>query len=342
MRTVYSPEHRLHHPRQELSDGRLVAAVEVPARAEMAFEAVTAAGIGAVVEPEPVSPALLARVHAPGYLEFLEGFWGRWRAAGRAYDALPLAWPVPGLRRILPRDIDGQLSYYSFDAGTPLTPGTWQAALAGASVAATAAKLIAEGDGAAFALCRPPGHHAAADYFGGYCFLNNAAIAAECLLDRGAARVAILDLDYHHGNGTQSIFYDRGEVLFVSLHADPRDEYPFFLGHRDETGVGAGAGCNVNLPLPLGTDYAAYKAAFGQAAARIAGSGAEALVVSLGLDTYEGDPISKFRLKSEDYLDLGGRLAGLRLPTLIVFEGGYAIDALGANLVNVLTGFENR
>ena len=200
--------------------------------------------------------------------------------------------------------------------------------------------LLRQGERAAFALCRPPGHHAAAAAMGGYCYLNNAAIAVQALRDLGVARVAVLDVDYHHGNGTQSIFYDRADVFFVSLHGDPRVEYPYFLGHADERGSGTGLGCNLNLPLPLGTAWSGYGPALDGACQAIATYGPEVLVVSLGVDTFEADPISKFKLTSDDYLRIGRRIASLRRPTLFVFEGGYAVDAVGVNAVNVLQGFE--
>ncbi|MDZ7748391.1 MAG: hypothetical protein U5K43_05745 [Halofilum sp. (in: g-proteobacteria)] len=171
--------------------------------------------------------------------------------------------------------------------------------------------------------------------------IDNAAIAAQRLLDRGATRVALLDVDYHHGNGTQSIFYERADVLFASLHADPLDEFPYFLGHADETGAGPGAGCNANYPLALGTRWAAYAEALDDACRRIAAFGADALVVSLGVDTYAGDPISQFRLGCDDFPRLGARLARLRLPTQFVLEGGYAVAELGVNAVGVLSGFED-
>jgi acetoin utilization deacetylase AcuC-like enzyme len=170
--------------------------------------------------------------------------------------------------------------------------------------------------------------------------LNNAAIAAQALRDAGAERVAILDVDYHHGNGTQSIFYDRADVLFVSLHAHPAQEYPFFLGYEDETGEGAGEGFNLNYPMRWQTAWDAYRDAFDSALGKIKGFGPDLVVVSLGVDTFESDPISSFRLKSADYLEMGRRIATLRRSTLFVFEGGYAVDELGVNVVNVLTGFE--
>jgi acetoin utilization deacetylase AcuC-like enzyme len=189
------------------------------------------------------------------------------------------------------------------------------------------------------ALTRPPGHHAGADFFGGYCFLNNAALAAQALRDSGAKRVAVLDVDYHHGNGTQSLFYERPDVLTVSIHGDPRTEYPFFLGHADERGEGDGFGHNLNLPLPAGTGFATWRSALMQALEHIGHYGADALVVALGVDTYEGDPISRFTLASDDYLSVGRDLASLHLPTALTLEGGYAVAAMGVNVVNVLEGF---
>ena len=180
------------------------------------------------------------------------------------------------------------------------------------------------------------------DFFGGYCFLNNAALAAQALRDAGHPRVAVLDVDYHHGNGTQSLFYDRADVFFASLHGDPRTEYPFYLGHADERGSGAGEGCNLNLPLPRGTGFAAWRTALHTALEAIAAHGATALVVSLGVDTFAGDPISGFGLASADYLAVGRDLASAGLPTVLVFEGGDAVAEVGVNTVNVREGSVGR
>ena len=224
-------------------------------------------------------------------------------------------------------------------ARSPFTAVTWVAARAGAACALSAAQRLVQGDRAAFALSRPPGHHAGMDFFGGYCFLNNAALAAQHLRDAGMERVAVLDIDYHHGNGTQAIFYDRPDVFFASIHGDPRTEYPFYLGHADETGVGGGLGANLNIPLPRGTGFEVWFAALEHTLGAIQRFGAQALVVSLGMDTFVGDPISGFTLHSADYLRVGERLAAAGLPTALVFEGGYAVDEVGVNAVNVLEGF---
>ncbi|MEZ5788023.1 MAG: histone deacetylase family protein [Xanthobacteraceae bacterium] len=340
MITVYSDEHRFQDGKAELHDGKLVSCFEMPRRAELVLAEVRRAELGPIVPPQLFGLDPVRRVHAPDFVDFLRSAWDAWVAEHGEHDALPFTWLAPGMRRKLPDHIDGKLGYYSFDAGTPITAGTWRAMTAAANVALTGAHLVADGERGAFALCRPPGHHAGRAYYGGYCFFNNAAIAAQALRDRGAGRVAVLDIDYHHGNGTQDIFYDRGDVLVISLHADPKQEYPYFLGFADETGTGAGEGCTANYPLPWGTDWTAYAEALDHALGRITGFGAEALVLSLGVDTYKGDPISKFQLDSLDFCAIGRRIAELRLPTLIVMEGGYAVDAIGTNALNVLREFE--
>lgn len=344
MQTVYTEAHRQQDGHSELFEGRLVAPFEMPRRAEIVIGRVREVELGPIRPPETFGLGPVERIHDKGFVAFLRDAWKDWVATGREFDALPHVWPVPGLGRRLSESIDGRLGYYAIDAGTPIVAGTWAAITASADVALTGEKLLAAGAPAAFALCRPPGHHAGSDFYGGYCFFNNAAIAAQAMRDRGLKRVAILDVDYHHGNGTQQIFYQRGDVLTVSLHADPKQEFPYFIGYADETGAGEGEGegFHLNLPLPWGTDWSGYGAALDHALQRIRDFGAEAVVVSLGLDTFEQDPISRFKLKTEDYPRMGEKIAGLKLPTLFVFEGGYAVDALGVNAVGVLTGFEGR
>jgi acetoin utilization deacetylase AcuC-like enzyme len=354
MLIVHNPHHARHQGRQEMYRGRLVPCHEVPARLDHVLAELQKRPPGELHTPEELGAgaddvafaAVLARIHAPRYLDFLAGAWDEWVAldpANAALDALPSVWPVRGFRAdVVPANFAARLGLYSFDAGSPLTSGTWAAARAGAQCAVLAARAVF-GAGAkhrsAFALTRPPGHHAGADFFGGYCFLNNAALAAQTLCDLGAARVAVLDVDYHHGNGTQSLFFERADVLTVSIHGDPRTEYPFFLGHADERGEGAGEGFNLNLPLPRGTGFDGWRTALHQALDRIARADVQALVVALGVDTFEGDPISGFRLRSADYLRVGAEIATLRLPTVFTFEGGYAVAEVGVNAVNVLEGF---
>jgi len=343
MLTIYSDRHHLHHGTAELIDGTLQPCFELPRRADMILARVREVGLGKVIEPRSFGLDPVRRVHDAGFVDFLARAWTDWTALGRTNDALPLVWPVPSVRHDrVPDHIDGRLGFYSSDAGVPITAGTWQAIQAGADVALTGAEAILDGAASAFALCRPPGHHAASAAMGGYCYLNNAAIAAQYLRDRGLATVAILDVDYHHGNGTQQIFDARPDVLFVSLHADPRGEYPYFLGYADERGSGAGLGATVNYPLPAGTAWTAYAAALDDACAAVAAFAPDAIVVSLGVDTYEHDPISQFRLTRDDFPRLGAAIAPLGRPTLFVMEGGYAVDDLGINAVGVLQGFERR
>jgi acetoin utilization deacetylase AcuC-like enzyme len=242
---------------------------------------------------------------------------------------------------VRPKTIEALLGYYSFDGGASFVKGTWDAIKSSYDVALTAAGIVKAGERAAFALCRPPGHHAGAAFMGGYCYINNAAVTAQWFRDQGAARVSILDVDYHHGNGTQEIFYQRGDVQVLNLHGDPMTEYPFFLGHADERGAGEGEGFNHNYPMPFGTDWENWSAALEDACGKLRAYAPDVVVVSLGVDTFEKDPISRFKLKSADYPKIGRRIAALGLPTLFVMEGGYAVDEIGINAVGVLTGFES-
>lgn len=337
MITVYSPDHALHHGRAELIDGQLLPPVEKPERATIILSHIQEAQLGTVLPPQEFRLEPILRVHDQAFVTFLERAWDVWRAGHGERDALPLNWPSRSFRQRIPESILGQLSYYSFDAATPITAGTYRAARTAVNVALTAAEYVRNGRHA-FALCRPPGHHAAKDLYGGYCFLNNAAVTAQAFIDAGA-RVAVLDVDYHHGNGTQSIFYDRDDVLFVSLHADPAHEYPYFLGYADEHGVGLGAGFNLNIPLPHGTAWPAYQAGLERALNRIKRFAPDVLVVSLGVDTAEGDPISLFRLQMDDFSRLGEQIKGLAVPTLLVMEGGYATGRMGQLVVKVLEAF---
>ncbi|MBT9595535.1 MAG: histone deacetylase family protein [Vitreoscilla sp.] len=348
MLIVHNPLHHRHAGRHEMFRGKLVPCHESPARLGHVMAELARRPQGPLREPGLPDMALIRRVHAPRYLDFLAGAWDEWVAldpSNAELDALPSVWPIRGFRHdVAPANFAARLGLYSFDSGSPLTAGTWEASLAGAACAIDAARAIAAPGGprAAMALTRPPGHHAGPDFFGGYCFLNNAALAAQALREAGALRVAVVDVDYHHGNGTQTIFEPRADVLTVSIHGDPRTEYPFYLGHADERGHGAGEGFNLNLPLPAGTDFATWRQALAHALEAVRHFGAEALVVPLGVDTFEGDPISRFTLASADYLQIGHDLAGVGLPTVFTMEGGYAVAEVGVNVVNVLEGFANH
>ncbi|MEM6489261.1 MAG: histone deacetylase family protein [Pseudomonadota bacterium] len=337
---LYSEAHRQRDARTELHGGMLVPPFERPERMDMILAAMAGRALPAPVPPEPQPWARIAAVHAADYLTFLEGAWDAWAGAGNRGEAMPTVWPSRRMARaVVPEDIEGRLGWYALAGETAISPGTWAAARAAADVALTGAARLASGARAAFALTRPPGHHAAQDMYGGYCFLNNAALAAQALRDDGAARVAVLDVDFHHGNGTQAIFYDRADVFFASLHGDPLHAFPHFLGGAEETGRGPGEGANVNYPLPRGTGWAVWAEALEDALARIARHGAEALVVSLGVDTYTHDPIGFFALDGPDFTTLGRRLGRVGVPVLFVMEGGYAIDAIGENVANVLEGY---
>jgi acetoin utilization deacetylase AcuC-like enzyme len=340
MKTFYSPVHREHAPKQEFEQGRLAPAVEIPERVERVRARIAERKLGPTLAPSAFDDAAITRVHDGEFVSFLAGAHAEWRAryGDDAADAIPSCWPSRGMREARRGDIESRLGTYSFDTATPITKGTWSAARAGVDVALSAVEVVAAGEHSAFALTRPPGHHASRDVFGGYCYLNNVAIAAQWLSDRGL-RPAILDVDYHHGNGTQEIFYGRSDVLFASLHADPATDYPHFSGFADERGDGTGEDATLNLPMPRETAWSGYAEALTRASGAIDSFGADILLVSLGLDTYEYDPISFFRIRTEDYLRMGAAIAKLGKPTLFVFEGGYHVEALAENTTNVLEGF---
>jgi acetoin utilization deacetylase AcuC-like enzyme len=346
MKVFYNDQHPLHHGRHEMFRGKLVPCVEVPARADFVLEELRARGLGDIAAAPEVDLSALERVHAKRYLDFLSTAWQEWVAldpANAELDALPSYWPIRTFRSdVLPASFPARMGLFSYDAGSPITAGTWAAARQGAACAVGAADHLLQGGRSAFVLTRPPGHHAGHDFFGGYCFVNNAAVAAQRLRDGGLDRVAVLDIDYHHGNGTQAIFYERGDVFFASVHGDPHTEYPYYLGYADERGAGAGSDCNLNLPLPRRSGFDRWREAMADAVQAIQRFGAQAVVVSLGLDTFAGDPIAGFTLQSSDYLRIGDDLGATGLPTLFVFEGGYAVAEVGVNTVNVLEAFKQR
>jgi acetoin utilization deacetylase AcuC-like enzyme len=334
MRIFWDERQRRHAPAQELHNGGFTAYAEHCGRVDSML-----AALASTAPPADYGMGPLLRVHPPAYLDFLGAAFSDWRAAGRPGDASGYVWPVVRRRALDLDRIDARLGRYSMDASTPIAEGTWESAYWSAQSALSALGAMLAGERSAFALCRPPGHHAGADYAGGYCYLNNAAIAAAAARAAGISRVAILDLDYHHGNGTQDIFWEQGDIFFASIHADPRTDYPFFWGHADERGEGEGEGATLNLPLPRGTGMRDYEAALDGALAAIAGFGAGLLVCSFGADTFSGDPISFFALETGDYGPVARRVASLGLPSLIVMEGGYATSELGRNVAAFLGGF---
>ena len=340
MLTVFSEKHALRDAKTELYGGELVPPFECPVRAEYILERLKSVNLGEIITPDEFGLDPITRIHDRGFLNFLEQCWKDWVAVGYKGEAIPTIWPSRRTQQRIPNHIEGRMGYYALAGETSISSGTWEAARASANVALTAQAAIKNGANEAFALCRPPGHHAAGDMYGGYCFINNAAVAAQAFIDQDASRVAILDVDFHHGNGTQDIFYDRADVMFVSLHGDPIDAFPHFLGYADETGTGSGEGFNHNYPMGPGTNFKTWGLALADACKKIANYGPDALVISLGVDTFEHDPISFFKLTSDDFKRYGATIGGLKLPTLFIMEGGYAVDEIGLNAVNVLQGYE--
>ena len=337
MHIVYSDQHRLHDPSGYISRGRIVPSPECPERADRFIKALHQAGYE---DSEPHDHGLgpLAAIHSPDYLDFLMHGHAAWTAQPGAGPEI-IANAHPG-RNVLtrPEGIVGLAGYHMADTACPIGDGTWEAANASAQVALTAADAVIEGAPAAYALCRPPGHHAYADIAGGFCFLNNVAIAAQYLRQHHE-RVAILDVDVHHGNGTQGIFYDRADVFFASIHADPANFYPFFSGYAHERGNGDGQGYNLNLPLAPGSGDAVFLEALATALAAIRRFAPSLLLVSLGLDAQENDPLGVLKVTTDGFAHIGAEIARLRMPTLIVQEGGYLCPELAENLIGFLTGF---
>jgi len=341
MLSVYSEKHRLRNPKTELNGGKLVTPFECPVRVEYILERLKSEKIGYIIKPKEFGLDPISRIHDTHFLTFLEQCWGDWVASGYEGEAIPIVWPSRAMpRKRIPNQIDGKMGYYALAGDTAISNGTWEAARASANVALTAQEAIKNGAKEAFALCRPPGHHASSDMYGGYCFINNAAIAAQAFIDQGASRVAIIDVDFHHGNGTQDIFYNRSDVMFLSLHGDPKDAFPHFLGYDDEKGAGNGEGFNFNYPMGPGTSFKTWGSALNQACKKVANYAPDALIISLGVDTFKNDPISFFKLQSDDFKRYGATIGALKLPTLFIMEGGYAVEEIGINAVNVLQGYE--
>lgn len=338
MQVVYSEAHFRHQPPEVISRGRGQPHVEVARRAEALIAAARRDG-HEILAPAEYGGAPRAAVHSPDYLAFLEEAWREWQALP---DPTPVVQPHASPGRHMtgrPTGIVGRAGWYVTTNSAPIVEGTWSAACAATDVAVHAAELVMEGASAVYALCRPPGHHAFADTAGGFCYFNNVAVAAE-RLRRRFPRVAILDIDVHHGNGTQGIFYRRPDVFFVSLHGDPSDFFPFFAGYGHERGEDAGRGFNLNLAMPPGTADSGFLETLDTGLAAIRRFVPDVLLVSLGFDAYELDPIGILKVTTGGFGEVARRIGGLDLPTVLVQEGGYNCDALGANLSSFLNGFE--
>lgn len=337
MKTVFDAGQRAHDPQFFLSSGAAQPCPEKPARIDALLGAVTRMG-GPVIAPPDAGIAPIARIHPQRYLSFLQTIHSRWtRIAGASAEVIPNIHPA-NRSDGYPLSAVGQAGFHMTDTSCPISAQTWAAAYASAQTAIHGADLVLGGERAAYALCRPPGHHAFAELAGGFCYLNNSAIAAQRLIDAGR-RVAILDVDLHHGNGTQGIFYDRPDVLTVSIHAHPERYYPFFWGYPDERGAGAGQGANLNLCLERGTADDGFMAALDTGMQAVADWGADTLVLALGLDAFAGDPFAGLAVTTPGFGRIGRAVAGMGLPVLIVQEGGYLCPELGDNLEAVLRGF---
>lgn len=344
MKVVYTLRHRSHHPQFELENGALQEPFEHPGRAEIIRSALAADGFFEFIAPDEWGTEPIEAVHDPGLVDFLAEAWLEYQQAnGFTHDVVPDLFSLAAIRDGMGRGtepvaIDARLGWWCFETTTPITQGTYAAARSSVDVALTAADQVVKGEPVAYGLCRPPGHHAARAAYGGYCFFNNAAIVAHHVADSTGSKVAVLDVDYHHGNGTQQIFYERADVQVVSLHGDPVRAYPYLTGFRDEIGAGSGRGTTSNYPLPARTDDDDYLAALTAACAEIAAFGAEMVVVSLGLDTYFDDPISDLAVTPDGFERSGDLVRQLGLPTVVLQEGGYATDELGDNVRRWLSG----
>lgn len=333
-----------HAPQFFLQRGQVRAHYEIPARAEALLAACQASGLPIAIAA-PADLASLQAVHDAAYLAFLADGYSAWRAlADAGPEMVPNIHPSPemiALRPTPPASMIGKLGWFTADLACPIGPDTWLAARAGAGVALAAAAHLAQ-HRSAYALTRPPGHHSYRGRAGGHCYLNNAAIAAEALRRQGAARVAILDIDSHHGNGTQDIFYARGDIFFASVHGDPSGYYPWYVGHADERGIGPGEGKNLNLPLRLGSGDAEWLQAIGMALAAIGKFQPDALVVSLGFDASRDEPLAALQVTEDGFARAGELVGALHLPTAIIQEGGYNVAVMGTLLSRFLAGFSTH
>jgi acetoin utilization deacetylase AcuC-like enzyme len=345
MKWFYSESHRRHDADVEVWAGATVPSTEVVARAVAIATALSEDPLfeeGTVTE-HGVAP--IERVHDPALVHWLEGAWSECRPFSSRREVIPDTIRHAGFADALAHFSEplgsamGRLGYWCFDTMTPIVEGTYDAARGAVDVALSALDAVLEGESSAYALCRPPGHHAGRSMIGGFCYFNNAAIVAATMTQKLAGPVAVLDVDFHHGNGTQQIFYGRSDVIYVSLHADPDREFPYFAGRSDELGRGEGEGANRNFVLGAGVDDAQYLETLARALDFIKGFSIKGLVISLGVDTYELDPICDLKLTTAGYARMGALVAGLALPTVIVQEGGYHVRDIGINVRSWLRGY---
>ncbi|MCC9621422.1 histone deacetylase family protein [Thalassospira sp. MA62] len=340
MKCFYAPETETHDPIFRLSNGKVARNAEQAERGQLLLAGLKALSLPVTTPPKATRDALEA-VHTPRFLSFLETAWEEWQQLPDAGpEVVPNVFPRADISSY-PDSIVARAGWHMGDTSAPLGKYSWQAAQRAADCAIAATDAVLGGDQHAYALCRPAGHHSTAEIAAGHCLLNNSAIAA-ARLRNGHSRVATLDIDVHHGNGTQGIFYDRDDILTVSIHADPATYYPFFTGYVGETGAGAGDGFNMNIPLARTTTDAAWLSAIDMALARISAFDPGALVLSLGLDTHEDDPLMGMKISWEGLKQAGTKIAAAGLPTVIVQEGGYLSPALTTSLTSFLSGYLGR
>ena len=344
MRWFYSPKHQFHNPDREIRAGTATPGFEVARRAQIIADELTRDKefvAGDVVEHgrEPID-----QVHSSGMIDWLEEAWVQCRPFSATREVIPdvfrhVGLAVPGATPREPRDKPmARLGFYSFDSMTPNVEGTYEASRSAVDVALSALDEVLVNRNVAYGLCRPPGHHASSAMIGGYCFFNNAAVVAAQMTTRLGGRVAIIDVDYHHGNGTQSIFYERSDVFYLSLHGAPDRAFPYFMGYEEERGVGDGEGWNVNIGLERGCEDRIYLSTLARICELVAKSDVVGLVVSLGVDTFMNDPISDLGLSHAAYFPMGRLISELGLPTVVVQEGGYDQIDLGMNVRSFLRG----
>ncbi len=344
MQVVYSPAHLRHDPKFAIEQSRLLPTFEHVGRAEAIRETLQTDARFRFSAPSEWGLAPIEAVHDAGLIRFLARAWEDYQvAAGPTADVMPDVFYRPALRRGMgergePEAVQAQFGYWCFETTTPLTKGTYEAAITAVDTALTATQYVLDGKGTTYGLCRPPGHHSTSGMYGGYCFFNNAAVAAHHVASTTGTKVTVLDVDYHHGNGTQEIFYDRDDVQYVSLHGDPARAYPWNVGFADETGTGRGAGANINIPLAARTEDDAYIDALHSALEKIQAFGPSMVIVSLGLDTFFTDPISDLAITADGFERQGAAVAELGLPTVVLQEGGYDVAALGDNVRRWLIG----
>ena len=344
MKVVYTPKHLLHNPNEEIAFSHAMKPFEHTGRAEKIRETLQADPTMQFLEPTLWGTAPIDAVHLPGLNKFLSTAWSEYQTQVRsAREVVPDVFYRAALRDGMkqipePTAANARLGWWCFETTTPLTEGTYDAARGAVDTALTATKLVLDGENSAYGLCRPPGHHATTDLYGGYCFFNNAAIAAHHVASTTGSKVTVLDVDYHHGNGTQQIFYGRDDVQYVSLHGDPKRAYPYFTGNSDEVGTHRGLGTNLNMPLPARMQDDQYVSALAAACEAISAFKPSIVIVSLGLDTFFSDPICDLSLTTDGFTRSGALVGELGLPTVVLQEGGYDVAALGTNVQAWLHG----